>query len=136
MIPELLGLELGLLGTVIFYGLLGAGALWLGRFLYEIAADDEGIAESFQDSTEWFGAMVGAVAGVVALVLVEGVDVIAMAVDFVASHALGFVAAVLTGLAAALAEGFVSLNGTTVIGIAIALTGLAMLSSRWVDDWG
>lgn len=134
MIPELLGLDLGLIGTTIFYTIVLLLALWVGRFIYEMS-DGDGVGDSLRDSSEWFGALLGAGVGVVAIVFVEGVDVIAMLVDFVGGHALGFVTAALTALAAALAEGFVSLSGTTVIGIAIALTGAAMLSVRWTDEW-
>jgi hypothetical protein len=110
-------------------------ALWAGRFLYEVATDSEGIGESFEDSAEWLGALAGAVVGVLALALVEGVEVAGMFVDFVGGHALGAVAAGLTALSAALAEGLVSMSGTTVVGVAIALTGFTMLSTRWRDEW-
>lgn len=133
MIAEALGLDLGLVGKVVFYGVVGALALYVGRFMYELASDDEGAVASFRDTSEWFGAFVGAAVGVVAIVVVEGVEVVALVVEFVGGHALGFVAAVLTGLAAALAEGLVSLSGEAVVGIAIALVGVAMLSSRWLD---
>jgi hypothetical protein len=119
-----------------FVTLLGlVAALWVGRFLYELAADGDDVGESFRDSSEWLGALAGAVVGVLALALVEGVEVVGVFVDFVGGHALGAVAAALTALSAALAEGLVSMSGTTVVGVAIALTGFAMLSTRWRDEW-
>ena len=129
----MIDLGLGLVGTIVVYGVVGAIALYLGRFVYELAADGDGVRDALEDSSEWFGAFAGAAVGVGALAVVEGVEVVSLVVEFVGGLALGFVAAALTGLAAALAEGIVSLSGQAVVGIAVALVGVAMLSSRWLD---
>jgi type III secretory pathway component EscV len=123
------------LGTVVMWCLAAAVGLYVLRTGYEVATDGDGLREALEDSAQWYGALAGAVVGVGALAIVEGVDVVAMFVEFVGGHALGFVAATLTGLAALLAEGLVTLSAGQVAGIAVALVGLAMVSGRWVDEW-
>lgn len=127
------GISLGTVGVAfgIVIGAFLVGMLW--KFGSELLEGDEP-SEAASDAADWGSMILLAVGGVLATVIVQSADALGMLTQFLGAHPFAVSNLGAIGLGALSIGGMLSLSKAQYVGIAMSITGAALLASEMGDS--